>query len=245
MRFDVVTTFPEMFEGPLGASMLGRARERGLIECEVHNLRQWTHDKHQVTDDSPFGGGSGMVMKAEPIIEAVESLRAESPRGLVVLLTPQGEVLDHGVVEELAREERLILLCGHYEGIDERIVDVVVDREVSIGDYVLTGGELAAMIVIDATSRLVEGVLGAADSSEHDSFAWDGLLDCPHYTRPRELRGVAIPEVLLSGNHAEIARWRREQAIRRTWERRPDLLDSARLTEKEREFVRSLSLEDN
>jgi tRNA (guanine37-N1)-methyltransferase len=245
MRFDVITTFPEMFEGPLGASMLGRARERGLIECNVHNLRKWTHDRHQVTDDSPFGGGSGMVMKAEPIIEAVESLREEGPRGLVVLTSPQGEVLRHELVQELAREERLILLCGHYEGIDERVVDLVVDREVSIGDYVLTGGELAAMVVIDSTSRLVEGVLGAADSSEHDSFAWDGLLDCPHYTRPRELREITVPDVLLSGNHAEITRWRREQAIRRTWERRSDLLEKALLTEKEREFLQSLPAEED
>ncbi len=244
MRYDVITTFPEMFEGPLGESMLGRARERGLIECHVHNLRDWTHDRHQVTDDSPFGGGSGMVMKPEPIVEAVEALRTQGPRGIVVHLSPQGERFCHGLAEELARAERLIFLCGHYEGIDERVVDLVVDREVSIGDFVLTGGELAALVVIDATSRFVEGVLGAADSMEQDSFAWDGLLDCPHYTRPREYRGIAVPEILLSGNHAEIARWRREQAIRRTWARRPDLLETARLTDKERAFVQSLCAEE-
>jgi tRNA (guanine37-N1)-methyltransferase len=244
MRYDVLTTFPEMLEGPLSASMLGRARERGLIECHVHNLRSWTHDRHQVTDDSPFGGGSGMVMKPDPIVEAVEALRAEGPRGLVVHMSPQGERFRHGLAEELAREERLILLCGHYEGIDERVVDLVVDREVSVGDFVLTGGEIAALVVIDATSRFFEGVLGGVDSMEQDSFAWDGLLDCPHYTRPREVRGLAVPDVLLSGNHAEIARWRREQAIRRTWARRPDLLETARLTEKEREFVQSLCAEE-
>lgn len=245
MRFDVVTTFPEMFEGPLASSMLGRARERGLIDCRVHNLRSWTKDRHQVTDDSPFGGGSGMVMKAEPFLDAVEGLRSEGARGLVVHLTPQGETLSQDLVRELAESERLILLCGHYEGIDERVTELVVDREISIGDYVLTGGELAALVVIDATSRFVEGVVGDAESPERDSFAWDGLLDCPHFTRPRELRGLAVPDILLSGNHAAIAQWRREQAIVRTMRRRPDLLEKARLTEKERAFARSLSAEGN
>lgn len=241
MRYDILTTFPEVFEGPLRASLLGKAQERGVIDCRVHNLRDWTHDRHRSTDDYPFGGGVGMVMKPEPVVEAVLDLQKEEPRGHVVLLTPQGELLRHSLVAELSREPRLILICGHYEGVDERVVELVVDREVSVGDYVLSGGETAAIVVVDATSRLINGVLGASESAQQDSFAGDGLLDCPHYTRPREYRGLAVPEVLLSGNHAEIARWRRMQAIERTARRRPDLLASARLSADERALALSLA----
>jgi tRNA (guanine37-N1)-methyltransferase len=244
MIYDVLTTFPELFEGPLRSSITGRAIECGLIRCRVHNIRDWTDDRHRTTDDCPFGGGAGMVMKAEPVIRAVEELQREEPRAHVVLTSPQGELLRHELVAELAQESRLIIICGHYEGVDERVRELVVDREVSIGDYVLTGGELPALTIIDATSRLVPGVLGAAESAQADSFAWDGLLDCPHYTRPRELRGLEAPAVLLSGNHAEIARWRREQAVRRTAKRRPDLLNGATLTEAERALAESVARQE-
>jgi len=244
MIYDVLTTFPELFEGPLRTSITGRAIDSGLIQCRVRNIRDWTDDRHRTTDDSPFGGGAGMVMKAEPVIRAVEDLQREDPRGHVVLTSPQGELLRHELVGELSGQSRLIIICGHYEGVDERVRDLVVDREVSIGDYVLTGGELAALVIIDATSRLVPGVLGTAESAEADSFAWDGLLDCPHYTRPRGLRGLEAPAVLLSGNHAEIARWRREQAVRRTAERRPDLLARAALTDAERALAESLARQE-
>jgi tRNA (guanine37-N1)-methyltransferase len=240
MRFDVLTTFPEVFEGPLGSSIMGRARERELVDCRVHNIRDWTHDRHRTTDDYPFGGGVGMVMKPEPVCEAVRDLQGQPAEGLVILTTPQGEVLDHQLVEELAGEERLILLCGHYEGVDERVSDLVVDREISVGDYVVTGGELPALIIMDAVIRLVPGVLGAEESAQADSFAWDGLLDCPHYTRPREYEGHSVPDVLLSGNHGEIAKWRRAQAIKRTAERRPDLLATAELSDEERDFAETV-----
>ncbi|MBP7560832.1 MAG: tRNA (guanosine(37)-N1)-methyltransferase TrmD [Armatimonadetes bacterium] len=240
MRFDVLTTFPEMFDAPLGSSIMGRARESGLVECLVHNIRDWTRDRHRTTDDYPFGGGVGMVMKPEPVCDAVRDLRSEGPRGVVILTTPQGEVLDHRVVQELAAEERLILLCGHYEGVDERVSELVVDREISIGDYVLTGGELPALIIMDAVIRFVPGVLGAEESAQTDSFAWDGLLDCPHYTRPREYEGLSAPEVLFSGNHGKIAKWRRSQAILRTAARRPDLLAEAQLSDEERALAETV-----
>jgi tRNA (guanine37-N1)-methyltransferase len=181
-----------------------------------------------------------MVMKPEPVCEAVRDLQSESPRGLVILTTPQGEVLNHRIVQELATEERLILLCGHYEGVDERVSELVVDREISVGDYVVTGGELPALIIMDAVIRLVPGVLGAEESAQADSFAWDGLLDCPHYTRPRDYEGLSVPEVLISGNHQEIAKWRRSQAILRTAARRPDLLATARLTDDERALAETV-----
>jgi len=225
MRFQILTTFPEMFQGPLSESMLRKAQEEGLVEIQVHNLRDWTHDRHRSTDDTQFGGGEGMVMLAEPIIEAVEDLRQRHPGGSrVIFLTPQGRPFDQQTARELAREEELILVCGHYKGVDERVVEYLRPDEISIGDYILTGGELPAMVMIDAVARLVPGVVGDFGSVASDSFHEESVLDCPRYTRPQEVRGLRVPEVLLSGNHAEIERWRQAERLRRTRERRPDLL---------------------
>lgn len=223
MRFDILTIFPEMFRGPLDESILKRAREKGLVDIRVRNLRDWTHDKHRTTDDRPFGGGPGMLMKPEPIFEAVEDLKRDSPRAWVVLLTPQGRRFDQAIARALAAHEHVILICGHYEGVDERVREALVNEEISIGDYVLTNGALAAIVVVDATTRLIPGVLGHADSTKDESFSGD-WLEYPQYTRPAEYRGMRVPEVLLSGDHAAIARWRVEQQHRRTRERRPDLL---------------------
>jgi tRNA (guanine37-N1)-methyltransferase len=241
MRIDVLTTFPRMFEGPLDESILKRARERGLIEVRVHDLRGWTSDRHRTTDDAPYGGGAGMVMRPEPVFAAVEALLAEAPPGAgeVVLLSPQGERLDQAVARRLSELRHLLLLCGHYEGFDERIRQHLATRELSIGDYVLTGGELPAMVVIDAVVRLRPGVLGSDASLEEESHS-RGLLEYPHYTRPPSYRGWEVPPVLLSGNHAAIARWRREQSLRRTLERRPELLGSAELSSADRRFLAGL-----
>lgn len=243
--FDILTTFPESVEGPLSYSILGRARETGVITVRVTNIRDFATDRHRTTDDGPFGGGAGMVMKPEPLMAAVEHVRAlpPGPEGLTIVLSPQGRVLSHEVAEELADQPRLVLVCGHYEGMDERVIELVADMEVSLGDYVVTGGELAAVVVVDVVSRLVPGVLGHPDSSTLDSFAGDGLLDYPHYTRPREFRGLAVPDVLLSGNHAEIAKWRRRQSVRRTRERRPDLLRTAKLTDEDLGYLEDLEEE--
>jgi tRNA (guanine37-N1)-methyltransferase len=240
MIYDVLTTLPEFFGGPLATSIVGRARDRGVMDVRVWNLRGWALDRHRTTDDYPFGGGAGMVMKADPVVRAVEDLARREPPATVVLPSPQGERLTHGLVVELAACERLLIVCGHYEGIDERVTELVVDREVSVGDYVLTGGEIAALVLIDATCRLVPGVLGTGESAEVDSFAWDGLLDCPHYTRPREYRELTVPDVLLSGNHGEIAKWRRREAVIRTARRRPDLLAEARLSDEERALAEGI-----
>jgi tRNA (guanine37-N1)-methyltransferase len=221
MRIDVLTLFPELFSGPLDVSMVGRARERGLLDLRIHNLRDWTHDRHKTVDDRPFGGGPGMVLKPEPIFEAVESLGAGDPR--VVLMTPAGRKFDQAAATEMARQPHLLLLCASYEGVDERVVETLVDDEVSIGDYVLTNGGLPAMVVIDAITRLIPGVLGDQESALDESFS-HGLLEYPHYTRPAEFRGMKVPEILLSGHHAEIEKWRAEQARLRTAQRRPDLL---------------------
>lgn len=220
MRFDVLTLFPSMLEGFLSESMVGKAVQRGLIEAEVHNLRNWATDRHRITDDRPFGGGAGMVLKPEPLFAAVEELRRSESQ--VIYLAPDGEKLDHSLVLELARCPHLLLVSGHYEGIDERVRESLVDREVSIGDYVLTNGTLPAAVLIDAVARQVPGVLGEAKSLEQDSFS-DGLLGLPQYTRPAEFRGMKVPEVLLSGDHAKIEAWRQAQRRRRTRERRPDL----------------------
>jgi len=237
MKFDVLTIFPEMFAGPLGESMLARAQERALLNIQVHDLRQYTEDKHQVTDDYPYGGGPGMVMKPEPIFAAVESLRAPAPgREAVILLTPQGETFNHAQAVELAGYEHLILICGHYEGVDERVREYLVDKEISIGDYVLTGGELPALVVIDAVARHIPGVIGAPAGPMSDSFA-DGLLEYPQYTRPADFEGRPVPEVLLSGNHEAIRRWRRRQALLRTLQRRPDLLEKAQLTPEDKALL--------
>ncbi len=235
MRIQVLTIFPELFAPFLATSLVGRAREKGLLEVAVHDLRQWTEDRHKSVDDEPYGGGGGMVMTALPWIRAVRALSAErSPRR--VLLSPQGRRLDEAVVRELAARDDLLLLCGRYEGIDERVRLSVVDEELSIGDYVLSGGELPAMVLIEALSRQVPGVVGLPESVERDSFR-AGLLDYPHYTRPPEVEGLAVPPVLLSGDHAAIDRWRRREALRATWEKRPDLLDKAELTPEERREV--------
>jgi tRNA (guanine37-N1)-methyltransferase len=235
VRVDVVTTFPGMFSGPMDESMIKRARERGLLDFRVHDLRDYTTDRHRSTDDAPYGGGAGMVMRPEPLFGAVESLRQEGP-GRVIAMTPQGQLFDQRTALRLARESRLILLCGHYEGFDERVLEHLVDEELSIGDYVLTGGELPAMVVVDAVVRLLPGVLGSEESLQEESHS-SGLLEYPQYTRPPEFRGWAVPEILLSGNHGAIARWRREQSLLRTLRRRPDLLARAELTPEDRRFL--------
>lgn len=223
MRIDVLTLFPEAFSGPLDISMLKRARERGLLELYLHNIRDWATDKHRTVDDYPFGGGQGMVLRVDVLDRALQAVQAmDERRGTVIYLSPQGELLTDRLARELATHPRLILVCGRYEGVDERFVEHCVDREISIGDYVLTGGELPAMVLIDAVARHVPGVLGDEASAAEDSFA-DGLLEHPQYTRPAEYRGWKVPEVLLSGHHAKIAEWRREQRIERTKKRRPDL----------------------
>jgi tRNA (guanine37-N1)-methyltransferase len=244
MQFEVFTLLPEAFPPYLERSILQRARQRGLVSVNVHNIRDYTHDRHHMTDDTPYGGGGGMVMKPDPIFEAVESVlgldthqTAPQPACPVILLTPQGRVFSQSLAEELSHHERIALLCGRYEGIDERIREHLVSDEISIGDYVLTGGELPALIVIDAVSRLIPGVLGDPDGAMDDSHA-SGLLEYPHYTRPPEFRGWKVPEVLLSGDHGKVAKWRREQSLLRTLARRPDLLENADLTEKEQNFLR-------
>ncbi|MBN2044663.1 MAG: tRNA (guanosine(37)-N1)-methyltransferase TrmD [Anaerolineales bacterium] len=224
MRFDVFTLFPEMFTAYLDESILKRAREAGLLEVGLHNIRNYTTDKHHTTDDEPYGGGGGMVMKPEPIFAAVESVLGAPPACPVILLTPQGRLFTHKVAEQLVRQPHLALLCGRYEGVDERVRQHLVTDEISLGDFVLTGGEIPALAVIDAVSRLIPGVLGDPDAAQKDSHA-SGLLEYPHYTRPPEFRGWEVPEVLRSGNHAEIEKWRQQQAEERTRQRRPDMLD--------------------
>lgn len=221
MRIDVVTLFPAMFAGPLDESIVKRAREAGLLDLKIHNLRIYSHDRHKTVDDRPFGGGPGMLLKPEPIFEAVDELARESTR--VVLLSPAGRVFNQAIARELALVDDLLLVCGHYEGFDDRVREQLADDELSIGDYVLTNGALPAMVVIDAVTRLLPGALGDDQSAQDESFS-HGLLEYPQYTRPAEFRGMKVPEVLLSGNHAEIAKWRSEQARQRTRERRPDLL---------------------
>jgi tRNA (guanine37-N1)-methyltransferase len=218
---EVLTLFPEQFPGPLSAGVTGRGLAAGLVSVHVHNLRDYTHDRHRQVDDIPYGGGAGMVLKPEPIFEAV---RARAGTGPVILLTPQGELLNQGIVRELATHDDLYLICGRYEGVDERVATDLVDREISVGDYVLTGGELPAMVLIDAVSRLVAGVLGSKESPKDESFDRH-LLEYPHYTRPAVFEGHPVPDVLLSGHHAEIERWRRTQAAERTRRRRPDLVN--------------------
>lgn len=241
LRIDVLTIFPGMFAGPLGESMLRRAQERGLVEIRVHDLRQFATDRHRTTDDYPFGGGPGMVMKPEPVFRAVEHLTAgQDEPARVILLSPQGRRFDQALAWELSRERHLILICGRYEGVDERVRLGLATDEISIGDYVLTGGELPAMVIIDAVVRLLPGVLGDQRSPREESFS-DGLLEGPHYTRPREFRGMAVPEVLLSGHHGQIRRWRRKEALRRTLERRPDLLRKARLGPEDLELLAELA----
>lgn len=241
MHFDVLTLFPEMFGGPLKASIIGKARANGLLGVNVWNIRDFAYDKHRIVDDAPYGGGAGMVLKVDVLARAIEAVRGHS-QAPIIYLSPQGEVFNQQIATELTNEPRLILLCGHYEEIDERIREHWVDRELSIGDYVLTGGELPAMVVIDAVARLLPGVLGDATSSEQDSFQ-DGLLDYPHYTRPASFRGLDVPEVLLSGHHELIRRWRLKEALRRTWLRRPELLNTKELSTEELLLLREIEKE--
>ena len=249
MRFDILTLFPGMFAGVFEESIVKRAIEAGLVSIGVHNIRDYAPDKHHVTDDAPYGGGGGMVMKVEPILLALESLlgaellvhqkhsgRVQVP---VILLTPAGRLFTQQMAQEYERYGHIVMVCGRYEGVDERLIDLAITDEVSIGDYVLSGGEIPAMVLVEAITRLVPGVLGDMRALVDDSHA-RGLLEYPHYTRPAVYRGLAVPEVLLSGNHAEVARWRRQQALKRTWERRPDLLAHAELSAQEREFLASL-----
>ncbi len=248
MQFDVFTLLPEIFPPYLESSILNRARQKGLIDVRVHNIRDYTHDKHHTTDDTPYGGGGGMVMKPEPVFKAVESvLGLASPLSQpepvsnipIILLTPQGRVFTQRVAEELSRHEHIALICGRYEGVDERIREHLVTDEISIGDYVLTGGELPALMIIDAVSRLIPGVLGDPTGAEDDSHSM-GLLEYPHYTKPPEFRGVKVPDVLVSGNHAKIDKWRREQALTRTNNKRPDMLEKAELSKNDLKFLEHL-----
>ncbi len=239
MHFDVFTLFPEAFTPYLETSILQRAQQRGLLQVALHNIRDWTSDKHHVTDDEPYGGGGGMVMKPEPIFTAVEGVLGAPPACPVILLTPQGRPFSQSIAFELAEQPRLALLCGRYEGVDERVRQHLVSDEISIGDYVLTGGELPALVLIDAVTRLIPGVLGDPDGALDDSHA-SGLLEYPHYTRPPEYRGWRVPEVLVSGDHARLARWRRQQALLRTRQRRPDLLQKADLSASDLEFLKGL-----
>jgi tRNA (guanine37-N1)-methyltransferase len=229
MRFDVLTLFPEIFSGYVGQSLLHKAIQRSLVEVLIHDIRQWSRDKHNKVDDRPYGGGPGMVLRVEPIVECVEAVQRQGEAaGRLIMLTPQGRPLKQAFVEDLARSPRLLLLCGRYEGFDQRVTDILEPEEISIGDYVINGGEVAAMVLIDAVIRLVPDVLGDEDSSWDDSFSRDeGWLECAQYTRPREFRGHKVPEVLLSGDHAAIARWRREQSRQRTAQRRQDLLNDS------------------
>ena len=242
LNFEVLTLFPGILEGPLNESILKRGREKGLLNVTLRNIRDYTEDKHKTADDSPYGGGAGMVLKPEPIFKAFEAMKTEHPgeKVLTILLSPQGRVLNQERAERLSEEQRrIVLLCGHYEAVDERVIHALVDEELSIGDYVLTGGELAALVVIDAATRLLPGVLGDEESAYRDSFG-DGLLDHPHYTRPAEFRGMKVPESLLSGNHAEIEKWRRRESLRATLLKRPELLETAELTGEDRKLLEEL-----
>lgn len=264
MRFDIITIFPDLFTGTFGYGIVKRALVKGLIQVETHDLRTFTHDRHRTVDDRPFGGGEGMVLKPEPLVEAVESLgvtpkpERNPQRESVILLSAQGARFTQATARELAESDRIVLLCGRYEGVDERVNELVSDRELSIGDYVLSGGELAAAVIIDATMRLLSGVLGNEDSSAFESFGHGdnhfaetqgpprsthgsgGILDYPHYTRPAEFRGLAVPEVLAGGDHAAIRKWRRERALEKTFKNRPDLLENADLSREDRTFLADL-----
>ncbi len=239
MRFDILTLFPGMFSSPLQESILGKAVEKGLLQIRTINIRDYSQDKHQVVDDTPYGGGQGMVMKVEPIARAIESAKSQNPSARTIYLTPQGKPLNQDLARRLSAQLHLILLCGRYEGVDERVRELFVDEEISIGDYVLTGGELAAMVLIDAVSRFIPGVLGSDRSAEEDSF-FNSLLEYPQYTRPSDFRGSCVPEVLLSGNHSAISQWRRKEALKRTSLRRPDLLTKANLSEEDRKLLKEI-----
>jgi tRNA (guanine37-N1)-methyltransferase len=239
MRFDIVTIFPEIFSGVFDFGIIRRAVEAGLIEIHMHDLRDYTRDRHRQVDDRPFGGGAGMVMKPEPLFRAVEAITQGTSDAAVVLLSPQGRLFNQPVAEEYSRKPRIVLVCGRYEGVDERVVEHLITDEVSIGDYVLSGGEIPAMVVVDAVTRLIPGALGCDESAERESFA-SGLLDFPHYTRPADFRGMRAPEVLQGGNHAEIERWRRRRAVEKTLSRRPDLIQGRALSNDERQELEEI-----
>jgi len=241
IRFDVLSVFPEMLHSPLDFSLLKKAREKGLIEVGLYDIRDWAQDKHKMTDDAPYGGGCGMVMKVEPVERAVNALKRADVDPLVVLMTPQGETFNQRIALELSRQKHLIFICGRYEGVDERIRKHLANREISIGDYILTGGELSALVVIDAVARLIPGVLGNAASAQTESFS-QGLLECPQYTRPADYKGWCVPEVLVSGNHARIESWQRIEALKRTWKRRPDLLEKVDLSKEDRKALEKIKL---
>jgi len=238
MHIDILSLFPETFASPLNQSIIKRAREQGLVDIVIHDIRDYTHDKHHTADDYPYGGGPGMVLKPEPIFEAAEAIEKQlgASEVPIILLTPQGRLFSQSVAQELALRPRLMLICGHYEGLDERVCEHLATDQISIGDYVLSGGEMAALVVVDAIVRLIPGVLGSHDSASSDSHS-NGLLEYPQYTRPEVYRGWSVPSVLLSGNHGEIAEWRRRQAILRTAKRRPDLLDKGKICEEERKWM--------
>jgi len=237
IRFDILSIFPEMFQTPFDCSLIKKALDKQLIEIHIHDIRRYALDKHRMTDDYPYGGGGGMVMKVEPIARALDDIDSARDNAQVILLTPQGETFKQEIAEELSRYSRIILICGHYEGVDERVREHLVDREISIGDYVLTGGELPAMIIVDAVSRLVPEVLGNRESALFDSFS-TGLLEGPHYTRPQEYRNWKVPDVILSGDHKKINEWRRRKSLKRTLARRPDLLAKANLSEEDRKILK-------
>lgn len=239
MKITILTIFPEMFRSVLDSSILGRAREQGLIEVECVDIRPFSDRKHKNTDDYPFGGGAGMVMLAQPIMDAMKSVCGENFSGRRIYMGPRGTTLSTQKARQLAKAEHLVLLCGHYEGVDQRALDACIDEEISIGDYILTGGELAAMVLTDCVARFIPGVLGSGESAEEESFS-DGLLEYPQYTRPRELNGMEVPEVLLSGDHARIRQWRRQESLRVTKRFRPDLLEKAELTDKEKKMLEEL-----
>ena len=238
MKIEVLTLFPEMFSAVMSESMMWKARDRGLLDFHAHDIRDYAADKHRKVDDTPYGGGGGMILKPDVLVRAIEAVKpdADTP---VILMSPQGRLLTHQVASQLSQERRLVLVCGHYEGVDERVLELAISDEISIGDYVLTGGELAALVLIDAVVRLLPGVLGAEGAQHRDSHA-DGLLEGPHYTRPPEYGGLGVPEVLTSGHHAEVDRWRRRQALKRTWQRRPELLARATLSDEDRAFLQQL-----
>ena len=243
MKIDILTLFPEMFPGVLQASILGRALQSGILQAELHDIRAYSDNKHKKADDYPFGGGAGLVMMAQPIYDCVEAVCAQRPKPRRILLSPRGKVLTTGLARALAKEERLLLLCGHYEGVDERVM-AIMDEEISIGDYVLTGGELPAMVLLDCVSRFIPGVLGSADSAEDESFS-DGLLEYPQYTRPADFRGMRVPEILLNGHHANIQAWRKAQAILKTRAVRPELVGTLSLTKLERSMLEQCEAQQN
>jgi len=243
IKFDVLSIFPEMFSSPLNFSLLKKAQEKGLLNICLHDIRNWANDKHKMTDDAPYGGGCGMVMKVEPLEKALAAIRCPEDDSLVVLMTPQGEIFNQKIAAQLAEKKQIIIICGRYEGVDERIREHLVDREISIGDYILTGGELAALILIDAVSRLIPDVLGNPESTLNESFSHN-LLEYPQYTRPAEYKGWMVPDVLLSGNHAEIELWHKRESLKRTYQRRPDLLKKIKLLAEDKKILEKIKQED-